>query len=74
MPCADCIQQAQQRNEAENTILEKAAAMAKLTGQWIGIYTDEFGVDQFVTADQFSLYPNIRRYITPKHVFDSSIQ
>jgi hypothetical protein len=64
MPCADCIQQAQQKNEAENTILKKAIEMANRSGDWVGIYTDEFGYDQTVIGAEAGKYP-IRRWVTP---------
>lgn len=61
--CVSCIQTAKEKNEKANQIIEQAKTMAKANNRTVGVYTDEYGIEQLAFADIPGL--PFTKYISP---------
>lgn len=64
MACEGCIQKILMAHDQENKTIIEAMALAKETGQWVAIYTDEYGQKQYRIASQAAGLP-VTRHISP---------
>jgi len=65
MSCEGCIQQIKAAHDQENKTYQDAISLAIKTGQWVVIYKDGFGQQQYCLATESAGLP-VTRHISPK--------
>jgi hypothetical protein len=63
-PCYNCTQKYLDANEEKRKKQEEAQELANKSGEWVGIYEDEFGKQQIALASSEGYF--FKAYVTPK--------